>query len=247
MLIVSNWKAYIDDIKKAKKLVETAKRVGRTSKHTLVLAPSAPFIAVLATGNRSKVQYGAQDISITTGGAHTGEVTAATVRSAGATYVIVGHSERRAAGDSDSVVAEKLSRAIAHGLIPVLCVGEHVRDTEGHYLAFLREELTSALRTLTAKERAQVVIAYEPLWAIGKTAADAIGTPELTEMTLYIRKVLAELLPGKSSSRSLILYGGSVEPDNIRELGRTSGIDGFLIGHASVDPVTYTELVKQLS
>jgi triosephosphate isomerase len=91
-----------------------------------------------------------------------------------------------------------------------------------------------------------VIIAYEPLWAIGKTAAFAIGPNDLAEMTLYIRKVLAELLPGKSSTHSLVLYGGSVEPNNIRDLAASSSVDGFLIGHASVDPITFTLLVKQL-
>jgi triosephosphate isomerase len=149
-------------------------------------------------------------------------------------------------GDTDSIIAEKLVRALAHGLIPILCIGEQERDGEGRYLAFIREKLTVALAALAQKERSKVIIAYEPLWAIGKTAAFAIGPNDLAEMTLYIRKVLAELLPGKSSTHSLVLYGGSVEPNNIRDLAASSSVDGFLIGHASVDPITFTLLVKQL-
>jgi triosephosphate isomerase len=246
MLIVANWKAYVEDLKKAKKLFLVSKRLARTTRSHIVLAPPAPLLGALAVHNKSKVAFAAQDISITTGGAVTGEITAAAYTATGATYAIIGHSERRAMGDTDSIIAEKLVRALAHGLIPILCIGEQERDGEGRYLAFIREKLTVALAALAQKERSKVIIAYEPLWAIGKTAAFAIGPNDLAEMTLYIRKVLAELLPGKSSTHSLVLYGGSVEPNNIRDLAASSSVDGFLIGHASVDPITFTLLVKQL-
>jgi len=246
MLIVANWKAYVEDLAKAKKLVATSKRLVRGSESDIVLAPPAPLLGALAVGNRSRVAFAAQDISLTTGGAATGEVTAASYAAAGATYALIGHSERRALGDTDAVVAEKLTRAFARALTPILCVGEHERDGEGRYLSYVREELTSALSRLSQKERSKVIVAYEPLWAIGKTADAAIGPNDLAEMTLYIRKVLAELLPGRSATRSLVLYGGSVEPGNIRSLAASSSIDGFLIGHASVDPVTFSLLVKQL-
>jgi triosephosphate isomerase (TIM) len=211
-----------------------------------VLAPPAPLLGALAANNKSEVAFAAQDISATTGGATTGEATGGVYAAAGASYAIVGHSERRAQGDTDAVVAEKLARACANGLTPILCVGERKRDGEGRYLAFLREELTAAFTALTPKERARVIIAYEPVWAIGKSAVDAVSPDDLAEMALYIRKVLSEFLPGKAPYRSLVLYGGSVEPENIRELAGGSGVDGFLIGHASVDPGTFAELVKRL-
>jgi len=247
MLIVANWKAYVEDLKKAKKLLAVSKKLVRTTSSGIVLAPPSPLLGALAAGNKSKVAFSAQDISITTGGAKTGEATASAYAAAGATYALIGHSERRALGDTDSIIVEKLARAFANGLTPILCIGEHERDGEGRYLSFVREELTAALSALTAKERAQIIIAYEPLWAIGKTAAFAIPPTDLAEMVLYIRKVLAELLPGRSSARTLILYGGSVEPENIRTLATLSSVDGFLIGHASVDPTIFSELVRQLA
>lgn len=247
MLIVANWKAYVEELGKAKKLFALAKRIASATHIKIVLAPPAPLLGALAVRNRSKIAFAAQDVSLTTGGAKTGEVTAPTYAAAGATYAIIGHSERRAAGDTDSIVAEKLAHALAHGLTPILCVGEKERDGEGRYLAVVREELTLAIERLTPKERAQVIIAYEPLWAIGKTADAAIGSNDLAEMVLYIRKVLAELLPGKTSARSLVLYGGSVEPDNVRALAGSTGIDGLLVGHASVDPRTLSLLVGQLA
>lgn len=246
MLIVANWKAYIEDGKKAKKLFAVSKRLARITRDSIVLAPPAPLLGALAVRNRSAVAFAAQDVSLTTGGAHTGEVTAQAFSAAGATYAIVGHSERRAAGDTDAIVAEKLVHALAHGLTPILCVGEQERDGEGRYLAVIREELTIAIEPLAPKERAEVIVAYEPIWAIGKTADAAIGPNDLAEMVLYIRKVLTELLPGKSSSHSLVLYGGSVEPDNIRALAASSSVDGFLVGHSSDDPHIFSLLVKQL-
>lgn len=246
MLIVANWKAYVEDIAKAKKLFAVSKRLSRTSGCDIVLAPPASFVATLALTNKSNVAFAAQDISATLGGAATGETTAPMYRAAGVTYAIIGHSERRAAGDTTAIVSEKLLRAMAHDLTPILCIGERERDSEGRYLSAVREEMTSALLALTPKERMKVIIAYEPLWAIGKTANEAIGQRDLGEMVLYIRKVLADLLPGKSSARSRVLYGGSVEPENIRTLAG-AGVDGFLIGHASVEPHVFSSLISELT
>jgi len=247
MLIVANWKAYIEDIKKAKTLLTLSKRLVRDTDTTIVLAPPSAFLGALAINNTSPILFAAQDISATTGGAKTGEVTAEAYATAGATYAIIGHSERRAIGDTDAIVAEKLAHALAHDLTPILCIGEHERDSDGAYLTFVRSQLTTALTNLTLKERRKVIVAYEPIWAIGKTAELAIHAQDLAEMVLYIRKVLAELLPGKSSAHTLVLYGGSVEAGNARALASSTGIDGFLIGHASVNPVTFAELVKDLS
>jgi triosephosphate isomerase (TIM) len=245
MLIVANWKAYVEDIDKGKRLFAVAKRL--TSKnHQIILAPSAPMLGALAAKNKSAVSFAAQDVSATIGGAQTGEVTAQTYKTCGATYAIMGHSERRAAGDTDGVVAEKLSHALTQGLIPILCVGERERDGAGRYLAVIREQITTALTALTPKQRRTVIIAYEPIWAIGKTAAQAISSSDLAEIVLYIRKVIAELLAQKNTFHASVLYGGSVEVENVRELAAGSSVDGLLIGHASVDPETFAALVKQL-
>ncbi|MFZ1075631.1 MAG: triose-phosphate isomerase [Minisyncoccia bacterium] len=246
MIIVANWKAYVEDLPKAKKLAAAAKRLSGAKNVSIVLAPPAPLLSALAASNKSAVAFSAQDISTSAGGAHTGESTAQAFSAAGAAYTIVGHSERRAAGETNAVIAEKLVRAFAHGLTPMLCVGEKERDGEGRYLAQVREELTAALVALAPKERAKVIIAYEPRWAIGKGAAFAIAPNDLAEMVLYIRKVLGELLKGKSAAHSIVLYGGSVEPGNIAMLAKGSGVDGFLIGHASVEPATFSLLVKNL-
>lgn len=246
MLIVANWKAYVETVAKAKALAASAKRLSSRKNMNIVLAPSMPHLGLFA-GGKGKPYFAAQDLSLATGGAHTGEVPAATLASMGVSYAIIGHSERRAAGETDAIVAEKTKRALAHGMTPIVCVGETERDAEAAYLGKLRAQLAAALGPLSQKERLALVIAYEPVWAIGKTASDAITSHDLAEMVLYIRKVLADYLPGKSASKVPVLYGGSVEPGNIRELAAGSGVDGFLIGHASVDVPTFAALVKAVS
>ncbi len=246
MIIVANWKAYVSDAVQAKKLVALAKRLASGFNIILVLAPSAPHLALLALGNRSKVAFAAQDISLATDGASTGEVTAQAYVRAGATYTIIGHSERRAAGETDAVISEKVRRALAQGLVPVVCIGERERDASAEYLSAIRAELAAVLAPLSHKERLGIMVAYEPIWAIGKSAAEAISGNDLAEMVLYIRKVLGEYLPHKAPTQVPVLYGGSVEPGNIRELAAASRVDGFLVGRASVDPVSFTGLVKAL-
>jgi len=247
MLVVANWKAYVEEVGRAKKLFALAKRIVSSSKVKIVLAPSAPYLGLLAPKNKSKVAFAAQDVSLTTGGPHTGEVTAPMLLSLGVTYVIIGHSERRAAGEGREVIAQKVAHAITQGLTPILCVGEKERDAEGHYLAEIRADLVSALGGINAKQHADVVVAYEPVWAINKGADEAIDVTDLSEMALYIRKVLAEQGSNKSASRALVLYGGSIEPENVRDLAGGSGVDGFLVGHASVDPSMFAALARALA
>ncbi len=247
MLIVANWKAYVEDADKAKKLFSVAKRLAKQTKHKLVLAPSALHLGLLAASNTSKVAFGAQDVSLSTGGAATGEVTAKMLGKMDIQYALAGHSERRASGETDADVAMKVQHLLANGITPILCVGERERDAGAEYLSFVRGQIASALAGLTQKERMGIVIAYEPVWAIGRSAADALPEHELTEMVLYIRKVLGEYLPGKAPLKTPVLYGGSAESDNARSLAGGTGIDGFLVGHASVDPMMYEELVEAVS
>lgn len=246
MLIVGNWKAYVETVAKAKALLAAARRLAAKGDHEIVIAPPAPYLGVLLAG-KTTVGLAAQDLSISTGGAETGEVTAAALSGLGVTYAIVGHSERRAKGETDEMVAEKVRRALVHKITPILCVGELARDPDGSYLRRIREEIHAVYESLSPRERLAIVIAYEPIWAIGKDAAEAISPVDLHEMVLYIRKVLGEYLEGRGSLNARILYGGSVEPGNARSLAAGSGIDGFLIGRASTDVPTFTALVKAVS
>ncbi len=246
MLIVANWKAYVQSEVKAKKLFVNAKKLGTNPKTKIVLAVPAPYLGLFSPTNRSKVAFAAQNISAGTGGATTGEVTAALLRDLKVCYTIVGHSERRAMGETDAVVSEKVRHAHANKIVPIVCVGELERDADAKYLAFLRAQINAVFEPLSPKERQQTILAYEPIWAIGKTAAEALSPQDLAEMVLYIRKILGDYLPGRGPSKVTLLYGGSVEPGNIRSLAEGTGVDGFLPGHASADVATFAGLIKAL-
>lgn len=248
MLIVSNWKAYVWDVKTAKSLVSLGKRaVAKRNKLQLVIAPSAPHIGLFADGKKpgKKLSFGAQDVSASSGGAATGEITADTLAGLGLTHVIVGHSERRAMGETDEAVLAKVAQALASGLTPILCIGERQRDPEAKYLTFLRRQLASVFESVAPKDRARIIIAYEPIWAIGKSAAESIQPHDLHEMVLYIRKALGEYVANPRSA--VILYGGSVDPSNIRALAEEGNVQGFLVGRASAGTDTYSGLIKALS
>ncbi len=249
MFIAANWKAYVETAEQAKKLFAVSKRLASRfeGQHEILLAPPFPFLGMFAHANHSSVLLSSQDVSAGVSGAHTGEVTASMVRGIGATYTIVGHSERRAAGDTNDIVMQKMQHIIGQGLIPILCVGEHERDKDARYLSFIREEILSALTQISQKDRTKVILAYEPIWAIGKTASEAITSSDLTEMILYLRKVLSDVLSSNASKKTRVLYGGSVEPDNARALAEGTGIDGFLIGHAATQPESFQALVRALS
>jgi triosephosphate isomerase len=249
MLLVSNWKAYVSDVAKAKALVSAAKRYVGKGETELVIVPPAPYLGLFVTKNRAKntLSFGAQDLSLSTGGAATGEITATLLSELGVNYVIVGHSERRAAGETDETILVKMQHALANGLTPILCIGERERDDEAAYLPFLRRQIAVIFEALSPKERMQVIIAYEPIWAIGKGAAESIQTQDLHEMALYIRKVLSDYMAGTTAQNIRILYGGSVEPSNVRDLAAGSDIQGFLVGHASAEVASFTGLVKALT
>lgn len=247
MLIASNWKAYVSDVKTAKALVAAGKRaVAGKNKLQLVIAPSAPYIGLFADGKKpsKRLSFGAQDVSMAAGGAVTGEVTADTLKGLGLTHVIVGHSERRAMGETDEMVLVKVKQALASGLIPILCIGERERDPEAKYLTFLRRQVAAVYESIAPKDRGRIVIAYEPIWAIGKSALQSIQPHDLHEMVLYIRKALSDYVPNAKSIS--ILYGGSVDSSNIRALAEKGEVQGFLIGRASAEIATYSGLIKAL-
>ncbi|KND46929.1 MAG: triose-phosphate isomerase [Parcubacteria bacterium C7867-004] len=246
MLIVGNWKAYVESSAKAKALYAGAKRLSVKGKHEIVIAPSYPYIGMLA-GGKAGPSLASQDVSVTTGGAATGEVAAGALKELGVEYVIVGHSERRAQGETDADITEKARHALAHGMTPILCVGETERDSEAQYLKGVRAQISAVMEKLTPKERLTIVIAYEPVWAIGKTGSEAITPSDLGEMILYIRKVLADFVPGRANMKVPVIYGGSVDPLNIRSLASGTGVEGFLVGRASTDVATFSSLVKALS
>ena len=162
----------------------------------------------------------------------------------GVSFAIIGHSERRAAGETNEQINSQLLRAQDAGIRAVLCVGERERSASGDYFEVLKEQLVSALSGSPKTMAAKLVIAYEPVWAIGKTAADAMKPSELRETVIFIRKTVADILGREALSRVAILYGGSVEGANAEALIAQGDVSGFLVGHASAQFDSFMEILK---
>ncbi|MFL6373932.1 MAG: triose-phosphate isomerase [Pyrinomonadaceae bacterium] len=244
-VIAGNWKMY----KLLDEAVQTAlalKPLVANANHCdVVIAPV--FTALKTVADRlegSNIKVSAQNCAVQDEfGAHTGEVAPTMLKDVGCSHVIIGHSERRQFyGESDSSVNLKTRSAISAGLIAMVCVGEHLSQREsGEAENVVRQQLTAGLAGLTLADTERIIIAYEPVWAIGtgKTA-----TPEQAQdMHAAIRKVLSEM-HGDAAGRIRILYGGSVKPDNIEELMSQPYVDGALVGGASLDAESFARIVN---
>ena len=232
--------------KEAKKLfVGTKAAVEKLKGVQVVVCPPFPFLSECAKEKQTvKVQLGVQDVAVLDSGAYTGQVSVPMVQGYKAKWVILGHSERRALGETNEIVAEKVVHALRSGLSPILCIGERERNEEGEYYIFIREELEAVFDRLKRKEISGLTIAYEPIWAIGKSASEACSTAQLFEMVLYIRKLLIERFGRKIADEVRILYGGSVKPDNAASLMQEGGVNGLLVGGASLDAKAFGEIVQ---
>jgi len=207
----------------------------------VVVAPPFPYLKEMA----GKITLGGQNCAAEHSGAFTGEVSPDMLRACGAEFVIIGHSERRTLfGETDALIARKVEAAIDAGLTPILCVGEHqdVRDA-GQAASFVASQIQSA--AVPALERAaEVLIAYEPIWAIG-TGRHATGAV-VAEMVDDIRGALSSFWPPRHRSAP-ILYGGSVTPENMEDLGAHGHIDGYLVGGASLDCLKFSMICEGVS
>jgi triosephosphate isomerase len=201
-------------------------------------------IQTLIDGDRLRLLYGAQDVSPENGGAFTGDISGSMLSKLGCTFVVVGHSERRAIHkEDDAVVNKKIRAALAHDLIPIFCVGEElpIRESGAHVSHVIRQ-VRAGLEGFTKPELKKVVIAYEPVWAIGtgKTA-----TPEdAQEVCAAIREEVGVIGSPEIAAGMRILYGGSVKSSNIVEIMKQSDVDGALIGGASLDPEELAKISK---
>ena len=192
-------------------------------------------VQTLVDGDKLKLTYGAQDLSPHDSGAYTGDISGAFLAKLGCTFAVVGHSERRTFhAEDDALVAAKAAAAFKHGLTPIVCIGEGLEIREaGNHVAHCTEQLKGSLAGLTAEQLTTIVIAYEPVWAIGTgrvaSAADA------QEVCAAIRKELAELSTPAIAAGVRVLYGGSVNAKNVGEIVAQDDVDGALVGGASLD------------
>ncbi len=244
MLVAGNWKMHTDR-KGALRLASEVVRLTEADARTVDVAVCPPFVWLDAVREKlrgSRVALGAQNAHPADAGAFTGEVAVSMVEALGCRYVIVGHSERRQLfGETDAFVGEKVRAVRAAGLTPVLCVGETLDEREGGAAeAVVRRQLDGALEGVALGDD-RLVVAYEPVWAIG---TGRTATPEQAQaMHAFVRARLGERF-GEAGRAVPLLYGGSVKPDNAADLFREPDIDGGLIGGASLDAEAFAAIVR---
>jgi triosephosphate isomerase len=243
-IIIGNWKMNPASLKDAEKLLgDVAKSVSGIKKTDVVICP--PFLYLDGVkGLSKKIILGAQNAFWDEAGAFTGEVSPDMLYNIGARYVILGHSERRAMGESNRDVNKKIKAALGAGLTAVLCVGESARDERHSYFNLVKTQLSECLDGISRTLIPKIIIAYEPVWALSSTLNRRDATAgDCREMAIFIRKILSDKF-GPDAGRMRIIYGGSANEKDAEDFLRNGGVDGLLPGRASLDARKFSEIIK---
>ena len=248
-LMAGNWKMnlnHLEAIAVAQKLVYSLDDKDYDAVDVAIIPPFTDIrsIQTLIDGDRLRLTYGAQDLSPEASGAFTGDIAGSMLHKLGCTFVLIGHSERRAIhGESDALINRKIKAALANEIIPIFCVGEELAIREsGAHVSHVIRQVRAGLEGFTKPELKKIVIAYEPVWAIG---TGKVATPEdAQEVCAAIREEIENIGTAEIASNMRILYGGSVKSSNIAEIMKKSDVDGALIGGASLDPEELAKIVK---
>jgi triosephosphate isomerase len=244
-VIAGNWKMYKTQGEARAFIAALAPLVVSANHCDIVVAPSFTALAAAVEAARgTSIAVSAQDLHWEKEGAFTGEISARMLTEAGCRYVIIGHSERRQLfGETDASVNKKIQAALGASLIPIVCVGETLQEREaGQMQSVLRRQFSDGFAALTPEQFSRILIAYEPVWAIG---TGRTATPELAaEAHRFLRSLAATAFSSELASRLRILYGGSVKPENARGLMAQEEIDGALVGGASLDAKSFAAIVN---
>jgi len=245
-VIAGNWKMHLD-ISGSIDLISGIKSAlnGKEVNCTVIVCPPFTNLETAATLVKdSVVCLGAQNMHNEESGAFTGEISTTMLKSVGCTYVIIGHSERRTIfKESDEFINVKIKKALVSGLLPIFCIGETLEEREGGVtFDVIKKQVVGGLSGISAEDMAKVIVAYEPVWAIGtgKTASPA----QAQEVHSFIRKLVAELYNASVADGLIIQYGGSVKPDNAKELLHMPDIDGALVGGACLKADSFAKIVE---
>lgn len=246
-LIVGNWKLYVPSLKEGKKLLaDIDKKFPRKAKPEVVICPPEHLAVALRADYRGKkIAFGTQDAYWESEGAHTGQVSPKGLKDSGIDYVILGHSEMRAVGETDESVAKKVAAALAARLHPVVCIGEKVRDNDGKFFSEIERMVKASLARVEATQAARLTIAYEPVWAIG--SAEAATPRAASEAILYIRKTLADMWGREPALKTRIIYGAAVDSANADVFAKEKNIQGLLPGRGSVNAEEFAAIIKAFS
>ena|SRR3989344_1013784 len=244
-IVVANWKMNPATFREAKKLFEDTRKIAeRSPRASFVVAPPAIFLRELSSGYRgSKIAFAIQSAHPEAGGAHTGELSIRQAKDARARFVLIGHAERRAEGETDDDARKKVIAALALKMTPILCVGESVRTESGEQFEVVREQLRVGLGDVPASALSRILVVYEPLWTIG--ADRAMDPRDMHQMAIFIRKCVVET-HGEIGRSLKILYGGSVDETNAGAMLKDGDVRGFLVGRASVNAAEFAKLLQAI-
>lgn len=242
--IIGNWKTNPNTLSEAKEIVKEVKRVA--NKAVLggvqpIICPPNVYLSSLAT-NTTKLVFGVQDVWLNNDNSETGANSALLSKNLGAQVAIIGHSEARARGDTNEVISKKLLNAVKTGFTAVLCVGEISRDSKATYYSEVATQLRESLEGFPASKLVSLIIAYEPVWAIGDKAKSAASPTDFYEMAMLMRRTLTEQFPKDKAFNIPLLYGGSVDKKNAKSF-LDIGADGLLIGRSSLKTKDFVEII----
>ncbi len=249
-IIIGNWKMNPSFLMQAEDLFKSIqKNISSKIKTDIIICPPniyLPSFAKTLAGKEKlkKIFLGAQNVSYEEKGAFTGEISAEMLKDIGVKYVILGHSERRMMGEDNFDINKKIKASLFAGLVPILCVGEKERDENHKYLNFIKNQIEECLNGVVKNSVSKIIIAYEPVWAIGKNAKREAIPKEFLEMSIFIRKILSDKFGVKSIKKTKVIYGGSVNPKNVLDFLKEGEADGFLVGRDSLNPKKFTEIIK---
>ncbi len=247
-LLIANWKMAPDTEAQAQALAKASAKLVRTYKKSTHIIVCPPVIYIpLVTKVSTVLAVGGQSVSAESTGAHTGEISAAMLKSMHVTYCIVGHSETRAQGESNELVKKKITLLLEKKIQPIVCIGEQSRDVHGWYLSTIKDQVESVFFDMPKVAVKRIVLAYEPIWAIGAQATRTATVEECLEMIMYIRKLISDLYDEKTARSMAILYGGSVDQTNAASFIREGGVEGLLVGRVSLESKRLEMLVKAIS
>ena len=240
---IGNWKLNPKTVKEAVTLYKAVAKVKKPKDTVVAVCAPLPYLKSLQAEKIKTVGIGVQNVFYENEGAYTGECGPSILEQFGVKYTLVGHSEVRERGDTDEIINKKISAVFKTTITPILCVGEKTRDDAHWHFHFVKEQLLAALAGVSKKQVMGMLFAYEPVWAIGKNAVREATVEECEEMAIFIRRVLSDLYDTKTAESVPILYGGSVNADNARVFIDRGGIQGLLIGRASLDKKAFEKIV----
>ncbi len=243
-IVIGNWKMNPATLSEARSIYSKIKKSASLYKKVdTVICPPTLYLSSLQKSSETSVALGVQNVSLQEAvGSHTGSTSPLMVKNAGAEYVIIGHSERRANGETDEVINKKILSVLSSGLKVIFCVGERERSHDGHFLEFVKNQIHTGLQGVSKKALPNVLIAYEPVWAIG--AENAILPRDLHQMKIYIKKMLSEFFGPSMVVKIPVIYGGTVNPENAELLLLAGEIDGFLVGRESLNPKNFATILQ---